>query len=275
MITFLRFALKAVFLAAGFWLASTAASSTANAAEAVPAPLAEALAPVLTSPPVADLPLPPAPAGPALHAPAVADLPLPPAPALPAPPTEAVAPVLFGVLLPVLASPPIPSGGLPEGGLIAVDVSAPINVCGTSITVIGDASSTCEQTATKPDSETTNDAPIGINVVAPVNVCGTSFAVVGNAGTTCSRAATPTVPTVPVTPTDPSTPTVPSAPNVPLQLVGQSDPSGALGIRRISSNSNLDSLPSTGAPLGIEALIGLMLLTFGLAIDRLIGRRVS
>ncbi len=239
--TFLRFALRAVLLAAGFWLAGTAASSAANATQAVPAPPA--------------LPLP-----------------LPPAPALPAPPTEALAPVLFGVVLPALASPPVPSGGLPDGTLIAVNVAAPVSLCGSSVAVVGDADSTCEQPASKLASGTTNDAVIDLNVVAPVNACGTSVAVVGNADTTCTSPSTATTPTDPTTPT---VPVVPSTSTLPVQLAGPSGPGAPELMRRISSSSNLESVPSTSAPLGVEAMIGLLLLTLGLAIDRVIGRRIS
>ena len=190
------------------------------------------------------------------------------------------------------------------GNQAAVSVVAPVSATGSSISVLGDSSSS-GSTATAPaggaagsggagDSTSGADSAAGGNqvtapVTAPVTAGGNSVSVLGDSSTSGADAGTD--PATPGEgPSEPTTPTDPTAPGNPTTPGGGSDdqtdqPSGAIGTDAGTGsggdNAAASAVPAFGAPSAATALAmtggvpWLLLLIAGLLLLAGAGTRVT
>lgn len=149
--------------------------------------------------------------------------------------------------------------GILGGTLVAPNVTAPVNVGGNGISLIGDSTSNGSTTdvvgatpvAPAAGAGTSGDESIlGGTIIAPVielpvTIGGNAISVIGDTETTDS-VVVPTTPTTPVSPTAPSTPTDPTSP------VGPATP--AIPVDPTEPASAIDSTtPFVGAATMVSA----------------------
>lgn len=145
--------------------------------------------------------------------------------------------------------------------VVSAPINVPVNVCGTSVAVLGKASSDCgsgSSPTTGSGSASSDGSLVNAPITVPVDVCGTSVGVLGSSSATCADGGDSTPanpggedPVTPVTPgeepQDPQTPVTPQTPGTPGTL-GTPDPDGTPGVNGGQGVGGAGTAGSPAAP---------------------------